>query len=107
MSDRGGGRRSRSRKANKKGKNNNSSSKKQQEKEMKFAIMSTGSNMRYHPFDTVKKHIVSKLKENPAMMDVATALQNMEELDKTNLRPTRKLSSINPWVGTGDARKAR
>ena len=32
------------------------------------------------------------------MIDVATAIQNMEELDKTSLKPKRKLSSVDPWV---------
>ena len=74
---------------------------------MKFAVMSSGTTIRYHPFDTVKKlkkHIVSKLKENPNMTDVATALNDMKELDKAKLKPTRKLSSVNPWTGTGTTR---
>jgi len=64
---------------------------------MKFAVMSSSNTNKYYPYDTVKKTIVNKLKENPTYTDVAAAIQELEPLDMTNLEPVRKLSTIDPF----------
>ena len=88
---------SRSQRGNKSKINTSSFGRKPQEKEMKFAVMSSSNTNKYYPYDTVKKTIVNKLKENPTYTDVAAAIQELEPLDMTNLEPVKKLSTIDPF----------
>ncbi len=57
-------------------------------------MMSNANSTKYYPFDTVKKHIVAKLKENPSMLDVAEAIQKEQPVDMNALRPIRQTSTI-------------
>ncbi len=101
MSGRGNPRgRSRSRKRT--GNKSQNTKKKPEEKEYKFAVMSTANSTKYYPFDTVKKHFVSKLKENPAMLDVAESIHKEKPLDMTALKPVRQTSNINVFAPNGD-----
>ena len=42
---------------------------------MKFATLTATNAHKHHPFDTVKKHMVSKLKEDNKLGDVAKATE--------------------------------
>ena len=66
-----------------------------EERQMKFAILTATNMNKYHPFDTVKKHMVSKLKEDDKLGDVAEAIEKKEHLDMDAKEPTRTLSTIN------------
>ena len=66
-----------------------------EERQMKFAIITPKNNMRYHPYATVRKHVISKLKEDAKLGDVAEAIEKQEPKDMAALEPTRKMSTIN------------
>ena len=62
---------------------------------MKFATLTPKNDMRYHPCATVRKHVMSKLKEDAKLGDVAEAIEKQEPKDVAALEPTRKMSTIN------------
>ena len=61
---------------------------------MKFAIITPKNNMRYHPFATVRKNVMSKLKEDGTLGDAAEAIEKQEPKDMTALEPKRTMSAI-------------
>ena len=79
---------------NKGGNNNNRPT----QREHKFATLNTGNVSRYHPFETVKQKLVSKLQADKDMVKVAKAIDDMKEIDFTNTKPTRTLSTIDVFV---------
>ncbi len=61
---------------------------------MKFAVLNTKNATKFQPFDTVKKTIIAKLKENATMIDVAQALQDEKPIDMDAIEPQRQKSTI-------------
>ena len=79
---------------NKGGNNNNRPT----QREHKFATLNTGNVSRYHPFETVKQKLVSKLQADKDMVKVAKAIDDMKAIDFTTAKPTRTLSTIDVFV---------
>ena len=82
------------------GRNNNGNGNSNQptRREHKFATLNTGNVSRFHPFETVKQKLVSNLQADKDMVDVASAIDNMAEIDFDLKKPTRTVSKINVFV---------
>ena len=85
--------------------NGNGNNNRPTQREHKFATLNTGNVSRFHPFETVKQKLVSNLQADKDMVDVASAIDNMAEIDFEATKPTRKVSKINVFVE--DASKAK
>ena len=81
--------------------NNNNINNRPAQREHKFATLNTGNVSRFHPFETVKQQLAQKLQANKDMVKVAEAIDKMEEIDFNTTKPTRTVSTINIFIGTG------
>ena len=91
--------RSRSKSRRRYSKRSQSTKSKPTEREAKFAIQTTATSAaKYDTFDGVKKKIVTKLKEDPTMEDVAAAIDALEEIDMQKLEPQLKYSAIDVFI---------
>ena len=75
--------------------NNGNGNNRPTQREHKFAALNTGNVSRFHPFETVKQKLVSNLQADKDMVDVASAIDNMAEIDFDAAKPTRTVSKIN------------
>ena len=78
--------------------NNNNTNNRPVQREYKFATLNTGNVSRFHPFETVKQKLASNSQADKDMVDVASAIDNMAEIDFEATKPTRKVSKINVFV---------
>ena len=85
--------------------NNNNNINRPVQREYKFASLNTGNVSRFHPFETVKQKLVQELQSDKDMVKVAQAIDDMKEIDFDTTKPTRDLSTIQVFVGTGEDRK--
>ena len=82
------------------GRNNNGNGNNNQStrREHKFATLNAGNVSRFHPFETVKQKLVSNLQADKDMVDVASAIDNMAEIDFDVKKTKRTVSTIDVFA---------